>query len=159
MKYTDKQIRDIKLDMLCEALALEHYERTGHTSILDFGQNGYNVPEGCSVCINLQTSHDAIEQVEVRQDEPPFTCAKCGCAGEFYQPWHICESCFKEVYPQEAQAINRLAMVRETLDELPPDPGRHNYRPLPVLHGWEYPVSRLTKIIREARAQCDGLKK
>lgn len=28
-------------------------------------------------------------------NEPTFACGMCGCAGEFYEPWDLCEHCGK----------------------------------------------------------------
>lgn len=30
--------------------------------------------------------------------EPTFACGRCGCVGEFYEAWHLCEDCVKSVY-------------------------------------------------------------
>lgn len=59
--------------------------------------------------------------------EPPFSCARCGAVGEFYEAWHICEDCVRAVHmqPDAAAAVEWLLRslgqdtAREGLSETP----------------------------------------
>lgn len=80
----------------------------------DWGRNGLYCTEPCIEALIAEVERLRAEK-EAAQ-EPPFACGRCGQVGEFYEHWHICEDCFKTVYPEAAAA---LATSRE---QITPEP-------------------------------------
>jgi hypothetical protein len=46
------------------------------------------------------------------ETEPTFCCGKCGCVGEFFHHYELCEDCVKVVY-LDAQASTLRAWMAE----------------------------------------------
>lgn len=78
------------------------------------------------------------EEQDRRHSEPTPACGRCGAAGEFHEPWHLCEACVDETYGKGDPAM----FVRWLLRALGQDVDREGLTDTP------------RRVVRALREQC-----